>query len=70
LLRGNPGSEILPAVLYGYEIYYPQAIFDIFITSLVLVALPASFTRPLWYEPKKAPEQNDSMMPNVTRTKR
>jgi hypothetical protein len=50
LLHGNPTSEILPAVLYGYETYFPQAIFDIVITSLVFIALPARYTRPLWYE--------------------
>jgi hypothetical protein len=36
--------------LYGYETYFPQAIFDIVITSLVFIALPARYTRPLWYE--------------------
>jgi len=45
---------VLPAILFGYRTYIPQAIFDIFFTSLVFIALPASYTRPLWYEPKKA----------------
>lgn len=57
VLLGYPRSEILPAVLEGYRVYAPQAIFDILITSLVFVALPASYTRPLWYARKKAPGQ-------------
>ena len=58
LLQGNAGSEILPAVLDGYGIYFPQAIFDIFLTSLVLIALPSAYTRPLWHAPKTAPIQD------------
>jgi hypothetical protein len=58
LLHGNLASEILPAVQYTYKIYFPQAIFDIFITSLVFIALPSTYTRPLWYVPKKALESN------------
>ena len=49
LLLGDPPSEILPAVLYGYQTYVPQAIFDIFFTSLVFIALPIRYRRPLWY---------------------
>jgi len=60
-LNENPASEILPAVLYGYEIYYPQAIFDIFFTSLVFIALPKRFRRPLWYLPKQTSEQNSAV---------
>lgn len=60
-LLGDPTSEILPAVLYGYKIYIPQAIFDIFFTSLVFIALPKRYCRPLWYEPKQAPAQNGEM---------
>ena len=48
LLSGDPPSEILPAVLSAYANYIPQAIFDIFITSLVFIALPARYRRPLW----------------------
>ena len=59
-LLGDPSSEILPAVLGAYTTYIPQAIFDICFTSLVFIALPARYRRPLWYESKKAPEQNDS----------
>jgi len=51
LLLGNPTSEILPAVLHGYQTYFPQAIFDIFITSLVFIALPKRYRRPLWNKP-------------------
>ena len=49
-LLGDPLSEVLPAVLYSYQTYVPQAIFDIFITSLIFIALPARYLRPLWYE--------------------
>ena len=43
---------VLPAILGAYRVYLPQAIFDIIITSLVFIALPARYTRPLWYETK------------------
>ena len=56
-LSGDPTSEILPAVLGAYKIYIPQAIFDICFTSLVFIALPARYRRPLWCESKKALEQ-------------
>jgi len=49
-LLGDPVSEIIPAILYSYQTYFPQAIFDIFITSLIFIALPARYLRPLWYE--------------------
>ena len=35
--------EVLPRILFSYKTYIPQAIFDIFITSLIFIALPASF---------------------------
>jgi hypothetical protein len=57
-LGGEPTYEILPAILGAYKDYIPQAIFDIFITSLVFIALPARYRRPLWYGPKKVPDQN------------
>lgn len=69
-LLGDPPSDILPAVLYSYQTYIPQAIFDILITSLVFMALPSSHTRPLWYEPIKALEQNDGIPDSMTRSKR
>ena len=47
-ISGEPGYEILPAILASYKIYIPQAIFDIFFTSLVFIALPARYRRPLW----------------------
>jgi hypothetical protein len=59
LLLGDPPSEILPAILYGYMTFIPQAIFDVFFTSLVFIALPARYRKPQWYAPKKAPDQND-----------
>lgn len=46
----NNETGALPVILNAYKIYVPQALFDIFITSLVFVALPAAFARPLWYE--------------------
>lgn len=49
-LLGDPVSEIIPAILYSYQTYIPQAIFDIFITSLIFIALPARYLKPLWYE--------------------
>jgi len=49
-LLGDPVSEIIPAILYSYQTYFPQAIFDIFITSLIFIALPARYLRPRWYE--------------------
>ena len=42
-------AGVLPAIISTYQDYLPQAIFDIFITSLVFIALPVRFTRPLWY---------------------
>jgi hypothetical protein len=56
LLSGDPISEILPAVLSAYTDYIPQAIFDILFTCLVFIALPARYSRPLWYEPKQTPD--------------
>ena len=55
-LNGEAG--ILSAVLGSYKDYIPQALFDIFFTSLVFIALPSSYTRPRWYESKKTPRQN------------
>lgn len=52
---------VLPAILSLYGIYTPQALFDIFFTSLIFIALPVRYTRPLWYLPKIAPDQNGEM---------
>jgi len=41
---------VLPSIIGAYRVYLPQAIFDNIITSLVFIALPARYTRPLWYE--------------------
>lgn len=49
-LLGDPMSEVIPAVLYSYQTFVPQAIFDIFITSLIFIALPTRYLKPLWYE--------------------
>jgi len=43
-------ADVLSAIISTYQDYLPQAIFDIFITSLVFIALPVRFTHPLWYE--------------------
>lgn len=51
---GDSLSEVPSAVLRAYLTYLPQALFDIFFTSLVFFALPASRTRPLWYEPESS----------------
>ena len=50
-------TGVLPVILSVYKIYIPQALFDIFITSLVFIALPVRYTRPLWYESKQVLEQ-------------
>ena len=63
-LLGDPLSEVIPAILYSYQTYIPQAIFDIFITSLIFIALPARYLRPLWYEPKKVPNQYSEVQVN------
>jgi len=49
----NNETGVLPIILSVYKIYIPQAFFDICIASLVLIALPVRYTRPLWYEPGK-----------------
>jgi hypothetical protein len=56
-LSEGPTNEMFPAVWGAFRTYIPQAILDVFITSLVFVALPRSHVRPLWYVPKIAPEQ-------------
>lgn len=53
-LHGEVG--VFPAIMSSYKIFTPQAIFDILITSLVFVALPARYARPLWYEFKQVLE--------------
>lgn len=58
VLNGDPVSEILPAILYGYQTYLPQVVFDIIITCLVFIALPAAYARPLWYEPNIASKRD------------
>lgn len=58
VLNGEPTSEILPAVLYGYRTYLPQAAFDIVISILVFIALPAANTRPPWNEPSTAAKRD------------
>jgi|GEM_PF-2412936 len=50
-------AGILSAILSSYRTYIPQALFDIFFTSLVFIALPSSYTHPRWYESMKAPNR-------------
>ena len=52
------GVDLLSTIFNSYRTYIPQAIFDICFTSLVFIALPARYRKPLWYEAKKAPEPN------------
>lgn len=54
----NSETDLLPAILRSYRDYIPQAVFDIFFTSLIFIALPARYLRPLWYASKKVQEQN------------
>lgn len=55
-LHGEAG--ILSAILSNYRTYIPQALFDIFFTSLIFIALPSSYTRPRWYESKHMPDRS------------
>lgn len=52
-LHGEVG--VLPVILTTYRIYIPQAIFDILCTSLVFIALPVRYRRPLWIKMHPAP---------------
>jgi hypothetical protein len=62
LLLGEPTADIIPALLYGYRTYLPQALFDIVVTSLIFVALPAAYTRPLWYEPRRSQHKSKTLL--------
>lgn len=44
------GVDPLPAILFSYRTYLPQVLFDVIVTSLVFVALPERYRRPLWIE--------------------
>ena len=54
------GVDLLSTILNSFQTYIPQAIFDICFTSLVFIALPARYRKPLWYGSTKAPEPNGS----------
>lgn len=58
------GIDLLPAILFSYQTYWPQALFDIVVTSLIFVALPERYRKPQWYEPRVAPEQ-DNLYPGA-----
>jgi hypothetical protein len=49
-------TGVFPAILGSYKAYVPQVLFDIFVTSLVFIALPKAFAHPLWYELSKSRE--------------
>jgi hypothetical protein len=53
----NDIKIILTKALEGLKNGALQMLFDIFFTSLVFIALPPSYTHPLWYVPRKAPDQ-------------
>ena len=55
---GDTFATLPAAILSNYQTYVPQAIFDIFITSLIFIALPARYLRPLWYESRITPDQS------------
>jgi hypothetical protein len=50
---GDTFATLPSAILSNYQTYIPQALFDIFVTSLVFIALPPSFAHPLWYESRR-----------------
>lgn len=56
---------VLPVVLATYRVYVPQAIFDILCTSLVFIALPARYRRPLWIKARPAPPAAEEKPPAV-----
>ena len=58
---GGDNFATLPSAIFSnYQDYIPQAIFDIFITSLIFIALPSRYIRPLWYEkPRTAAMPNE-----------
>jgi len=50
--------NFMKSLVGALDFYTVQILFDIFFTSLVFIALPATFAHPLWYEAKKAPDPN------------
>ena len=54
---------VIPGMLTFSDLFrgtLPEILATTFITTLALFALPERYRRPLWYESKKAPEQNGS----------
>lgn len=64
LFLGDSLSGVLAEVLYSYQTYISQVIFDFLITSLIFIALPARYLKPLWYTPKKMLVQNKEVQIN------
>jgi len=57
-LGGDNFATLPAAILSNYQTYIPQALFDIFVTSLVFIALPPSFAHPRWYVSKQTQGQS------------
>jgi MFS family permease len=52
-LLGTPfDPSVAEYILASWKALSPQAISDIIITSVIWLALPERFRKPLWYEPK------------------
>jgi len=59
---GGVTFATLPAaILSNYQTYIPQALFDIFITSLVFIALPPSFAHPRWHESRRTLDHSNEV---------
>ena len=51
--------NFIRSMVGALDFYTLQILFDVFFTSLVFIALPASFAHPLWYASKKALDQHN-----------
>jgi hypothetical protein len=61
-------ANVLSSVLTTYRVYVPQAIFDILCTSLVFIALPARYRRPLWIKTQPVPAAEEKALAVETGT--
>lgn len=64
LFLGSSFSGLRSEVFYSYQTYISQAIFEFLITSLIFIALPARYLKPLWYTQKKEEDKNFDMQVN------
>ena len=55
----NPGMLTFSDLFRGT---LPEILATTFITSLILLALPARYRRPLWYEPKQTPDRSGKIL--------